>query len=537
MIGPEQLASAVRDALAAAALPDREPELERPNHREHGDWATNVALTLAKPVGASPREIATRIIDALVVPDGVEHVEVAGPGFINFHLAQGALADLVRTVIVQGEAYGTSDAAAGRHANVEFVSANPTGPLHVGHGRQAAIGDALSRILERTGWRVTREYYFNDAGNQMRKLGASVQAALTGAEPPEDGYRGDYIGDLARELADQGVDPADAEAVTEAAYQSMLARITTTLDRLGVRFDVFFGERRLHGPDGIPAVLDALRGAGYAYEADGATWVATTRFGDDKDRVAIKADGAPTYFAADIAYLAEKFARGFDHLIYVWGSDHHGYIPRLKAAAQAQGFDPTTVEVVMHQFVNLLRGGEPARMSTRAGEFVSFDDLMDEVGADAARYTFLRYSAEVDIDFDLAEVVKLDKVNPVYYVQYSSARIAGIMRTATEQGVEPGAVEAAALDRLTDPHEVELIRRIDAYPERLAEAADERAPHKVARYAEELAEAFHKFYTECRVVDADDPELTRARYWLCQATHQTLVNALTVLGVSAPERM
>ncbi len=536
MITPEQLSVALRAAVAEAGLPDHEPELERPRHREHGDWATNVAMELAKPVGAPPREIAQRIVDALGTPAGVEQVEIAGPGFINFHLSQGALADVVRTVIAEGDGYGRSAAAAGRSANVEFVSANPTGPLHVGHGRQAALGDALASVLARQGWSVTREYYFNDAGNQMRLLGRSVQAAMRGQDPPADGYHGAYIVELARELGAEGFDPDDAEAVTEVAYQRMLARITATLERLGVRHDVFFGERRLHGPDGIPAAIARMREAGHAYDADGATWVATTAFGDEKDRVVIKSDGQPTYYAADCAYVADKFARGYDHLIYVFGSDHHGYIPRLKAAAAAQGYDPARVEVVMHQFVNLLRGGEPAKMSTRAGEFVTFDELIDEVGADAARYTFLRYSAEVAIEFDLEAVVRADKDNPVYYVQYSSARIAGIVRTATERGVEPGDPAEAALERLDTEHELELIRRLGAYPERLAEAADERAPHKVARYAEEVAEAFHKFYTECRVV-TDDAELTAARYWLCRATWQVLAAALGLLGVTAPERM
>lgn len=536
MTGPDQLAVAIRAALADAGLPDREPELERPAHREHGDWATNVAMQLAKPVGAAPRDIAQRLVDALGTPAGVERVEIAGPGFVNFHLSQGALADVVRAVIAQGDRYGHSAARAGWSADVEFVSANPTGPLHVGHGRQAALGDALASVLEAVGWSVTREYYFNDAGNQMRLLGASVQAAMRGDEPPADGYHGDYIGQLAAELLAEGLSADDAGAVGEAAYQRMLARITATLARLGVRHDVFVGERRLHGPDGIAAAIERMRAAGYAYDADGATWVATSRLGDEKDRVAIKSDGQPTYYAADCAYLADKLARGFDHLVYVLGSDHHGYIPRLKAAAAAQGHDPDRVEVVMHQFVKLLRGGEPARMSTRSGDFVTFDELIDEVGADAARYTFLRYSADVAIDFDLDAVVRQDKDNPVYYVQYSSARIAGIVRTAAERGVDPGDVGEAELERLDSDHELELIRRLGAYPERLADAAAERAPHRVARYAEEVAEAFHKFYTECRVV-SDDAELTVARYWLCRAAWQVLAGALGLLGVKAPERM
>jgi arginyl-tRNA synthetase len=326
------------------------------------------------------------------------------------------------------------------------------------------------------------------------------------------------------------------EAQGEVAYRAMLDRIKDTLDRLGVRFDVYFGERELHTSGAIEQVIARMRADGHVYDAGGAVWLRTTDFGDDKDRVLVRSDGLPTYFAADCAYLGHKAARGFDRCVYVWGSDHHGYINRVKAIARAEGLGEDLVEIVLHQFVNLYRGGEVVRMSKRTGEMITFDELLDEVGADAARYTFLRFSNEVAIDFDIAEVVKQAKDNPVFYVQYSHARIAGIMRTATERGVEPGGVEQAPLDRLTSGAEVELIRRIGTYPDVVSLAAEGRAPHKVARYAEELAEAFHKFYTECQVV-SDDTDLTRARYWLCVAARQTLVNALALLGVSAPDRM
>ncbi|HUH06621.1 MAG TPA: arginine--tRNA ligase [Egibacteraceae bacterium] len=531
MITPEHLAAVVRAALAEAGLPDREPHLERPRQREHGDWATNVALTLAKETGRPPREIAQDLADRIGTAEGVEAVEVAGPGFLNFRLSHDVLQQIVRAAVTQAEAWGRTGQAAGK-ANVEFVSANPTGPLHVGHGRQAALGDAIASLLEATGWEVAREYYFNDAGNQMELFAASVLAAARGEAPPENGYHGAYITELAREMEAAG-ELADA---TEAAYQRMLSHITATLDKLGVRFDVYFGERELHTSGAVDRVIARLRAAGHAYDSEGAVWLRTTAFGDDKDRVLLRADGRPTYFAADCAYLGHKVDRRFDRIIFVWGADHHGYIKRVQAAAEAEGLDPDDVEFIVHQFVNLYRGGQAVRMSKRTGEMITFDELIDEVGADAARYTFLRFSNDVTIDFDIEEVVRQDRENPVYYVQYSHARITGIMRTARERGVDPGSVGQARLDLLTHSTEGELIRRIGAYPEVVAYAAAERAPHRVARYAEELAEAFHKFYTDCQVVGSDT-ELTRARYWLCVAARQTLVNALGLLGVGAPERM
>ena len=526
------LAATVRAALAEAGLPDREPAFERPRQRAHGDWSTNVAMTLAGPLGRPPREIAEEIVAAIGEATGVDAVEVAGPGFINFRLAQDAFADIVRAAVDAGEDWGRNATLAGRRVNVEFVSANPTGPIHVGHGRQAALGDAIASLLEACGAEVTREYYFNDAGQQMRKFGESVAAAMAGGQPPEDGYHGGYIAELAADLAADGP-PADLQ---EAAYEAMLARIVATLERFGVAFDVFYGERGLHRSGAVDDAIARLREAGHAYDADGAVWLATTTFGDDKDRVLVKADGEPTYFAADCAYLLDKAGRGFDDLIYVLGSDHHGYIGRMLAVADASGVGRERVEIVIHQFVNLFRDGEVVRMSKRTGEIVTFDELIDEVGADAARYTLLRFSPDTTIDFDIAEVVRAEKENPVYYVQYSSARIAGIMRTATEQGVEPGNLAEAPLDLLAHPAEHELCRRIGRWPEVVALAAAERAPHRVARYAEDLAEGFHKFYTECQVV-SDDVELTRARYWLVVAARQTLVSALGLLGVTAPERM
>lgn len=533
MISTEQLAAAVRRALDDAGLPDREPAFERPRNREHGDWATNVALTLAGEVGRPPREVAQAIADHLHGIEGVSAVEVAGPGFLNFHLTRDALGETIRTVAHQGTAWGRGGEPVARRANVEFVSANPTGPLHIGHARWIAVGDAIASLLEAVGWEVTREYYFNDTGTQMERFGASVLAAMRDAEPPEDGYQGDYITALADELAVAGVAEQD---VGEVAYQRMLERIKATLERFGVHFDVYFGERSLHNAGTIDAVVDRLREAGHAYEADGAVWLRTSAFGDEKDRVLIRANGQPTYFAADCAYLMDKVQRGFDRCVYVLGADHHGYVGRLQAIARAEGLPEGTVEVIIGQLVNFVRGGERAKMSKRSGALTTCDDLLDEVGPDAARYTFLRYSTDQSIDFDLEAVVREDRDNPVYYVQYSHARIAGIMRTAEERGVEAGAVDEAPVDLLGHATETDLLRKIAAYPESVRFAAEVREPHRIARYAEELAEAFHKFYTECTVI-GDDPDLTRARYWLCVATRQTLVNALGLLGVSAPDRM
>ena len=533
--GPAQLAVVVRKALADAGLPDREPTFERPRQREHGDWSTNVALTLAKPVGQPPRDIAQAIVDHLDVPDDVAEVTVAGPGFVNFRLSHAALERIVRAAVTQAEAWGRAAGESRGRVQVEFVSANPTGPLHVGAGRWAAAGDAIANLLDAAGWEAQREYYLNDAGNQLELFGQSVLAVAHGEEPPENGYRGRYIAELADELGERARD-RDLAEVTEAAYRLMLERIRATMVNFGVDYDEWFSERTLHESGAIERVVDKLRASGHAYDEGGAVWLRTTAFGDDKDRVLIRTDGRPTYFAADCAYMASKFERGFDKCIYLLGADHHGYVRRLQAIAAAEGLQPEQVEIIIGQLVNLLRDGQPVRMSKRTGELVTFDELIDEVGPDAARYTFLRTSLDVTLDFDIAEVVKQERENPVYYIQYSHARIAGIMRRATEKGVVPGNVADAPLELLTHDLEAELIRRIGAYPETVEYAAEERAPHKIAYFAESLAEAFHRFYTECTVV-SDDEALTRARYWLCVATRQTLVNALGLLGVRAPDRM
>ncbi|HWH31361.1 MAG TPA: arginine--tRNA ligase [Egibacteraceae bacterium] len=534
MIGPDQLAPLVRQALSAAGLPDREPAFERPRQREHGDWATNVALTLAKPVGKPPREVAESIVAHLPAHDGVDAVEVAGPGFLNFRLSHGAFQDIVREAVRRAAGWGRAEPAQPLGSvNVEFVSANPTGPLHVGAGRWAAAGDAIAALLDAAGWTVTREYYLNDAGNQMELFAESVHAVAQGRPVPENGYQGAYVSELAAELAAAGVDAAD---LGEQAYRRTRARIEATLERFGVTYDVWFSERSLHDSGAVDRAVARLREGGWVDEVDGALFLRTTELGDDKDRVLIRSDGRPTYFAADCAYMLSKAERGATRAVYLLGADHHGYVRRLQAVARALGLGEDWLEVIIGQLVNLYRGGEAVRMSKRTGEMVTFDELIDEVGRDAARYTFLRTSLDVTLDFDIAEVVKQERDNPVYYVQYSHARIAGILRTARERGLEPGAVDDARLELLTHPAEEELIRRVGAYPETVAYAAAERAPHKVARYAEDLAEGFHRFYTECQVV-GEDAELSRARWWLVMAAKQTLVNALGLLGVDSPDRM
>jgi arginyl-tRNA synthetase len=545
--------TALRRAAEAGALdldPDAvpEPALERPRLPEHGDWATNVALTLAKAAKAPPRAIAEAMVAHLELPDWVAGVEVAGPGFVNVRLDGRWFAGLVRRVLAAGPSFGATDLGGGERVNVEFISANPTGPLHVGNARLAPMGDALANLLAVTGHEVAREYYFNDAGNQMDLLGASVEAAYLGllgrrAEPPPDGYKGDYVAELAAALrAEEGEGPADLDPdkrrahVTEWSFRRMLEGIKQTLARLGVEFDVWFSERTLHETGAIADTVAELRGRGMVEDRDGAVWLRTTQFGDDKDRPLIRSNGAPTYFGADAAYYRDKRRRGFDKLIFLWGADHHGYVPRMRAVVRAFGDPDDTAEFVISQMVSLVRAGEPAKMSKRAGDIVTVDDLIDEVGRDATRYTMLRYSVDAPIDFDLEVVTRQSMDNPVYYVQYAHARIASVIRQAGEVGFAAVPLEAVDLERLDHPMEAALLRRLAAFEELVVLAARQRAPHRLTRYAEELAGAFHRFYAECRVL-TDDPTLSSARWWLCLATRQVLANTLDLIGVDAPERM
>jgi len=550
MIEPH-LTELLRSALREAGLDaDGEPPdivFERPRQKEHGDLATNLALALAKRVGRPPREVAEAIVGALPTSPLVRRAEVAGPGFINLWLASDWLLDAVRAIVAQGEDYGRAEPN-GRRVQVEFVSANPTGPLTLGHARNAAIGDALSRLFASAGWEAVREYYFNDAGGQMDRFGASVEARylqLVGhdAEVPEDGYHGAYIEDLAREILERDgpglADLAPQERFVRlraAGAELVLGWIRATLERFGVAFDVWTSERDLAERGEIDAAVESLREAGHTYEAEGAVWFRSTRFGDDKDRVLIRSNGVHTYFAADCAYVVDKFSRGFDHVTYVWGADHHGDIARVKGAAAALGYDPGEVEIVIYQWVSFLRGGEPVPMSKRAGTFITLDDLIDEVGTDAARFHLLMFSNDASMNFDIEAVRRQSMDNPVYYVQYGHARIASILRKATERGVELRSIDDAELSRLEQETELELLRAIADLPQVIASAAELRAPHRLTHAAQDLAARFHRFYTECPVL-SDDEALTQARLWLCVGAKQALANLLSLLGVSAPEAM
>jgi arginyl-tRNA synthetase len=551
------LAALFRDALVRAARSGAvdldpsgvpEPALERPRLAEHGDWATNVALVLAKAAKAPPRAVAEAMVAHLELPDWVAGVEVAGPGFVNVRLDQRWFAGLVRRVLAEGDTFGAVDLGHGERVNVEFISANPTGPLHVGNARLAPTGDALANLLTVTGHKVEREYYINDAGGQYDRLGASVEAAylsLLGrpAEPPADGYKGDYVADLAVELqAEQGdapadLDPAERRArITEWAFRRMLDGIRQTLARLDIEFDVFFFEHTLHESGAIAEAIEDLRERGVVEERDGAVWLQTTRFGDDKDRPLVRSNGAPTYFGADAAYYRDKRRRGFDRLIFLWGADHHGYVPRMRAVVRAFGDPDDTAEFHISQLVSLVRAGQPARMSKRAGEIATVDDLLDEVGKDAFRYTMLRFALDTPIEFDVEAVTRQSMDNPVYYVQYAHARISSVLRQGRETGFTPLPVEEADLGLLRHPMEAALLRRLAAFEELVLVAASQRAPHRLTRYAEDLAAAFHRFYAECRVL-SDDHALSSARWWLVNATRQVLANTLGLIGVDAPERM
>jgi arginyl-tRNA synthetase len=550
----DQLAELVERALRSAndtgdlTLEELPPiEFDRPKRREHGDWATNVALVASRGKG-NPRAGAEAIVRHLQDSDIVERVEIAGPGFLNFHLAPLWLHDVIRRATDPSGGFGRSEIGAGKRVNVEYVSANPTGPVNVVSGRHAATGDAISNLLEATGHDVTREYYINDAGRQIRLFKESLVARylqLHGleAEVPEEGYQGEYILGIAKtiqaEVGDAHVDASDDErmdAVGELGLQKMIEALKGSLESFGSRFDVWFSERTLHDRDEVMKSIERLRAEGYVEERDGALWFLSTRFGDDKDRVIVKSDGSPTYLASDVPYLVDKFERGFDHLIYLWGADHHGTIVRLKGAAEALGHDPSAVEIKLVQIVTLSSGGEAVKASKRAGNIVPLDELVADVGRDAARYTFLTRNMEAPLEFDIALAKEQAPENPVYYVQYAHARICSILRKASEQGLEADP-QGAPLERLGGhPSEDSLMRKLASYEEMIPEAAEFRAPQRVARYVEELASNFSAFYRDCRVV-SEDGELSLARLSLCLATKAVVADALGLLGVSAPERM
>lgn len=545
---PAQLADLVRATatevlttrgLDVAALPD-DVGVERPRNPEHGDYATNVAMRTAKKAGVAPRDLAGWLVEALTGRDGIASAEIAGPGFINLRLAADAQGAVVGEVLAAGEAYGTGDEYSDRVVNLEFVSANPTGPLHLGHTRWAAVGDALGRVLAARGAKVTREYYFNDAGGQIDRFVSSLVAAAEGRPTPEGGYGGAYIGEIAAQVlaAEPGAltDPDRDEVFRRIGVDLMFDEIKRALHAFGTDFDVWFHERTLHDNGAVDTAVQRLKDSGNLYFADGAWWLRSTDEGDDKDRPVIKSDGKPAYIAGDLAYYLDKRARGFDLCIYMLGADHHGYIARLRAAAAAFGDDPGTVEVLIGQMVRLFKDGQMLKMSKRAGTAVSMDDLVGFVGVDAARYSLIRSSIDSVLDLDLDILSRRTNDNPVFYVQYAHARLSSLARNAADVGLEPG----TAFGLLEHPREGELIRTIGEFPAVVATAAELREPHRVARYLETLAATYHRFYDSCRVLPMGDEEISdlhRARLALCVAARQVLANGLGLLGVSAPERM
>ncbi|MGZ4120916.1 MAG: arginine--tRNA ligase [Actinomycetota bacterium] len=556
-----QLATLVRTAIglaqASGGLPpfDIPPvQMERPLRKEHGDWSTGVALVVAKEAKMKPRDVADAIVAAIAAAasaesEHIEAIEVAGPGFINFRLSHRWLTGLVREIERAGDAWGRSEAEEPEKVQVEFVSANPTGPMHLGHGRWAAIGDTLARLLDASGNMVEREFYINDFGMQMVKFGQSVAARyleLLGqpAEIPEGGYRGSYVVDIAKEIllevGDKYLAVPEEERIAfmrAEGQRRMLVDQRMTLERFGVEFEVWFSERSLHEEGAVERVVDLLKQLGHVYENEGAFWLRTTDFGDDKDRVLVRStDQMPAYLAADLAYFMDKLRRGFERLIYLVGADHHGWKREMQAAIRALGEDPEHAEFLIGQFVHLMRGGESVKMSKRTGEAVTFDELLDEVGVDAARYHFLRVSMDQSVNFDLDLVVEQSQENPVYYVQYAHARICSILRHAAEQGITIAPVDEVELEELQHESELGLLRKLGELPEAVEVAARLRAPHRMTRFAEDLAALFHAFYRDCRVV-SEDVALTQARLHLATATKITLANTLQLLGVAAPESM
>ena len=528
--------------LDAAALPPA-VTVERPRNPEHGDYASNLALQLGKKVGANPRELAGWLAEALSQADGIASAEVAGPGFINMRLEASTQAVIVNNVIDAGDHFGHSDALAGQKINLEFVSANPTGPIHIGGTRWAAVGDALGRLLSTQGADVVREYYFNDHGAQIDRFVSSLIAAAKGEPTPSDGYAGTYITDIAAQVLQKAPDalslpePEIRETFREIGVDLMFTHIKESLHEFGTDFDVYTHEDSMHTSGRVDQAIARLRGTGNIYEKDGATWLRTSAFGDDKDRVVIKSDGMPAYIAGDIAYYLDKRQRGFDLCIYMLGADHHGYIARLKAAAAAFGDDPAHVEVLIGQMVNLVRDGQPVRMSKRAGTVITLDDLVEAIGVDAARYSLIRSSVDTAIDIDLTLWSSASNENPVYYVQYAHARLSALARNAAELGLIP---DTAHLELLSHDKEGALLRTIGEFPRVLKTAASLRELHRVCRYLEDLAGDYHRFYDSCRVLPQGDEQPTNlhtARLALCQATRQVIANGLGILGVNAPERM
>jgi arginyl-tRNA synthetase len=543
----DQLAASIQGLVAAAIekgeLTGSAPEsivLERPKNRDHGDYATSIALQLAKAAGKNPREVATLLQGAIAELPGVSKVDIAGPGFINITLDRADQAELVRTILSGGTKYGHGESLKGVAVNLEFISANPTGPLHLGHTRWAAVGDALGRVLKAAGAKVTQEFYINDRGHQMDLFGQSVQAAALGNPIPEDGYQGDYIKDLAKIVVAENPGISTSEEFREAAYKVQLAEQQSVLQTFHTKFDVWFSERSLHESGAVDHGMEKLREQGHVFEQDGAVWLRTTDFGDDKDRVLIKENGELTYFASDTAYYINKRERGSDICIYMLGADHHGYIHRLRAVAACAGDNPDyNIHVLIGQLVKIMEGGEEVKLSKRAGTIITLAELVEKVGVDAARYTLIRYPVDTPMVMDIDILRSNTNENPVYYVQYAHARIAAVLRNVAELGIPTG-LDNFDPAQLNHDRENQLLGTLAEFPRVVAQAAELREPHRIARYLEELAGVYHGFYADCRVLPLGEEAIApihSARANLCAATMQVIANGLDLLGVSAPERM
>lgn len=558
-LAPHELLAAailesVKAAIANGELPAElssnaaldEITLERPKNRDHGDYATSIALALAKSAGKPPRQIAEIITTSLKSNEIIERIEIAGPGFINITLVKASQGAVVNTIYAQGDKFGEVKILSGVKINLEFISANPTGPLHLGHTRWAAVGDALARVLIAGGAKVAREFYINDRGNQMDLFGASLAASALGQDKPEDGYQGEYIDELAQEILIKNPEykklsgPGAIEAFREAGYELQLAQQKRVLDNFGTHFDIWFSERSLHRGDGIDKALATLKSQGHTYENEGAIWLRTTDFGDDKDRVLVKSGGELTYFSSDTAYYLDKRRRGFDICIYMLGADHHGYVGRLKATAACAGDDPEyNIHVLIGQLVKIIEGGQEIKLSKRAGTIITLEELVEKVGVDAARYTLIRYPVDTPMVLDIDLLKKRTNDNPVFYVQYAHARICAVLRNAKDLSI-PYGVNSYQADLLTHDRERELLGSLAEFPRVVASAAELRQPHRIARYIEELATLYHGFYNDCRVLPLSDESpsaIHSSRASLCDATRQVISNALNLLGVSAPEKM
>lgn len=549
---PEQLSKAITAALAALSAAGKIPSealvvdvvVERPRNRDHGDWATNVAMQLGGKIGVPPRQLAELLVAELANTAGVESLEIAGPGFINIRVSNVAAGQLVQTIVENGKDFGRSSVLSGVKLNLEFVSANPTGPIHLGGTRWAAVGDSLARVFEFSGAEVTREYYFNDHGAQIDRFARSLLAAAKGEPAPEDGYAGEYINEIAANVLKLepealGLDQDEAQEVFRAkGVELMFAHIRASLEEFGVHFDVYFHENSLYESGAVGRAIEKLKSLGHMFEAEGALWLRSSSFGDDRDRVVLKSDGEAAYIAGDIAYYLDKRERGFDRCIYMLGADHHGYVPRMYALAQAFGDKAgENMEILIGQMVNLVKDGEPVRMSKRAGNVVTMDDLVEMVGIDAARYSLTRSSINSSLDIDIEQISKKTNDNPVFYVQYAHARTVQVARNAASFEVDDSEFLP---ELLVHESESELIAKLAQFPQAVVSASEFREPHRIARYLEEVAGSYHRFYDTCRVTPLPTKPVEsvhRTRLWLNSATQIVLKNGLELLGVSAPERM